>query len=157
MSKLSTIKDLAEKALDAEFERMEFQISKAEKYIAGMTLIVGFQLFETKDLVKNYWGFRILVGSSIILLALSLIFALLAIRVRDYGRLPRNGQLKELLEDKDADELDADQEITDMLLEVREGNAKLNDKNAVWLQLSGWFLLVGFLSVVLTQIMAAFH
>jgi hypothetical protein len=153
MSKLSVIKDTAEKAFEAEYNRTEYQITKAEKFIAGITAVMGFQIFEAKDLLKDHCYFKIMVGASLILLTLALIFTLLALRVRDYLSYSRGTELKDLLNDPEADEEKASREIADMLLGVREHNARLNDKNADMLRISGWLLLLGFLVVIATQIL----
>ncbi len=155
MSKLTVIKEAAEKAFDAERDRTDYHISKAEKFIAAITLVMAFQVHEAKDLVKET-PFTVPVCISLGLLALSLFFTLLAMRIRRFIGYSAGTELKELLEDQEADDQKAGQELADVLIEARDHNAGLNDRNATLLRIAGWLLLAGFLLVIGIQIAAVF-
>lgn len=152
MSKLSVIKDAAEKAFEAESGRREGQVAKAEKFVAGTAAIMSLQVFESKQLLKED-KFKLLVLISLIFLALAFLFAFLSMRVKGFVGFSRGSELPDLLKDEDANEETAEQEITNMLLQAREQNARLNDKNADLLRTSGWFILAGFVVVVATQLL----
>jgi len=145
---MSVIKDAAEKAFEAESSRTEYLLGKAEKIVAAVGAVTGFQLFGYKNQLLNWLA--------LMCLGLALLFALLAMRVKEFGSYPRENELLDKLSSDEITEEIEEQAISKVLLRAREQNACLNDQNATLLARSGFFLLLGFLLSVAAQMVGAF-
>ncbi|HTV48747.1 MAG TPA: hypothetical protein VMG59_09930 [Phycisphaerae bacterium] len=156
MSKISIIKDAAEKAMEAEFSRTEYLLGKAEKFVASVAVVMGFQLFDVKSLLKSSsLQVEVLFLLAFIVLIFSLFFSLCSMRVKNYVNYPRGNKLWHELEEEAISETNAEEIVAKMLLKAREHNAQLNDEKARLLFWNGWLLLIGYCLVLSSQLLAA--
>lgn len=152
-SKISVVKDAAEKGFEAESKRTENLFAKAEKLVAGVAAVTGFQVIDAKNLVKTQSS-EILNGSALVFLFFALFLAFLAMKVRDYVSYPRGNVLWDKLICKEVSAEAAEAAIALMLLKAKERNASLNDRNALLVAASCVALVLGFLFAVAAQLFA---
>ena len=146
MSKISIIKDAAERASSAESDRTGQLLRKAERFAAGTMLVAAFQLREAETMLESpSQQARGLYYLSLAALGVSLLCAFLAMRVKGCTDYPRGNKLWENLKPENVSEDSAQEALVQMLLKTREQNAQLNDAKAKLLFWCGWLLFAGFL------------
>ena len=157
MSKIAIVKEAAEKAMAAENERAHHLSGKAEKLVAGIIVVTGFQLLDTPTLLESSspWV-KILCCLALAVLSLSLLFGLSGMRLKNYEGYPRGDKLWENLKSEEVSEDAAGQAILQSLLKAREQNARVNDAKVNSLFWCGWLFFAGFLSVAGSQLLSAF-
>lgn len=155
MSKISIIRDAAEKAMAAENERAKRLDGRAEKLTATTIVVTGFQLLSAPNVLGSGspWaeGFNYLALGT---LALALFFGLYSMRIKGCADYPRGDRLWEILKPENVSEDAAEEALIQLLLKNREQNAKLNDAKARSLSRCGWLLFGGFLMVISSQLLA---
>lgn len=157
MSKISIVKEAAEKAIAAESDRTVRLLRKAEVFAAGIIVVTGFQLLDVKTLLESAsQPVRILSFLSLAVLFISLIFALRGMQLNGYADYPRGKKLWDNLQPENISEEAAQEAIVHLLLETREQNARFNDAKVKSLFWCGWLLFVGFLLVAGGQLLDAF-
>ena len=156
MSKITVVKETAEKAMSAENDRTKHLLGRAEKFMAGIIVVTGFQLLDVPTLLESpsQWV-KALCYLALAALSLSLFFGFCSLRLKGYAGYPRGDRLWENLKSEDVSEDAAELAIIQLLLKTREQNAKLNDAKAGLLFWCGWLLFAGFLLVVNAQLLAA--
>jgi hypothetical protein len=157
MSKVAIIKDAAEKAMAAERDRTGQLIGRAEKFIVGIIIVTGFQLWNAAILLESssQWV-KDLCCLALAVLSLSLVFGFCSLRLKGYAGYPRGDKLWENLKSEDVSEDAAEQAIIQLLLKTREQNAKLNDAKVGSLFWCGWLFFAGFVLVVSSYLLDAF-
>jgi hypothetical protein len=157
MSKISIVKEAAEKAIVAESVRTAHFLRKAERFAAGIIIVAGFQLLDAKTLLESSspWV-KILCCASLGVLGVSLFFAFCGMRDKGYADYPRGSKLWDNLKPENVSEDAAQEALVHLLLKTREQNAQLNDAKVNSLFWSGWLLFVGFLLVAGSQLLDAF-
>ena len=155
MSKISLIKETAEKAMAAETCRTDRLSGRAEKWTAGIIVVTGFQLVSAPNLIGSgsRWA-QWTCYSALAVLALSLFFGFCGMRFNGCADYPRGDKLWETLKPESVSQDTAEEAIIQMLLKSREQNAKLNDAKARALSRCGWLLFAGFLLVIASQLLA---
>jgi hypothetical protein len=146
VSKISIIKDAAEKAMAAENERTKLLLGRAEKFTAGIIVVTGFQLVSLPNVLgaSSPWaGYSSYLALAA--LGLSLFFGFYSLRLKGHAGYPRGDKLLENLKPDEVSEDAAEQAIIQLLLKNREQNAKLNDTKAISLSWCGWLFFAGFL------------
>jgi hypothetical protein len=157
MSKLSIVKDAAEKAMLAELNRAEALLREAGKLAAGIVVVMGFQLLDAKALLESSspWA-KISCYFSLVVLSLSLLLAFCSQQVKGYANYPRGNTLWDNLKPENVLEETAEEALVQMLLKTREQNARLNDAKARFLYWCRWLLFLGILLVIGSQLLDAF-
>lgn len=157
MNKILIAKDAAEKAMLAEIGRMESLLSRSGKVAAGILVVLGFQLLDTKTLLESssVWV-KFLCYLSLAALGLSLLFAFLASISKGFAGYPRGNRLWETLKPDHVTEETAEEAIVQLLLKNREQNALLNDAKERSLCWGGWIFLAAVLLVVASQLLDAY-
>ena|SRR5271155_669078 len=157
MSKISIVKEAAEKAIAAESDRTVHLLRQAGKFVAGIIIVTGFQLLDANTLLESSspWV-KILCCLSLAILGISLFFAVQGKRLKGYADYPRGNKLWDNLKPEIVSEDAAREALMQMLLKTREQNAQLNDAKANSLFWCGWLLFVGFLLVAGGQLLDAF-
>lgn len=152
MSKISLVKEVAEKAIAAESDRTEHLLRRAERLAAGIIILAGFQLLDVRSLLasSSQWV-GISCFSSLGVLAVALFFAFRGMRLKGQAGYPRGNKLWVNLKAEDISEDTAQEALVQMLLETREQNARLNDAKVNSLFWCGWLSFVGFLLVAASQ------
>jgi hypothetical protein len=158
MGKILIIKDAAEKALAAELVRTDSLARGAWKFVAGITVVLGFQLREIKAMVESPspWV-KILCCCSLVVLSTSLLLAFCALQRKGDGQYPRGNRLWENLKPDSVSDEAAEEALVQMLLQTREQNARLNDLRNRFLCWCGWLFLTGLLLVAGSQTLEAFE
>ena len=156
MSKISIVKEVAEKAIAAEADRTAHLLRKADTLAAGIIIVTGFQLLEANNLLGSspQWT-NLLYYLSLAVLSVSLFFAFRGMRVKGYVGYPRGNKLWDNLKPENVSEDAAQEALVQMLLQTREQNARLNDAKVISLFWCGWLLFVGFLLVASSQLLDA--
>ena len=156
MSKISIVKDAAEKALVAEAERTAQLLRKAYIFAAGTFIVTGFQLLGANSLLDaSLRWVNVLYYLSLAVLGVSLFFACCGMRVKGYANYPRGNKLWDNLKPESVSEEAAQEAIVQMLLQTREQNARLNDAKVNSLLWCRWLFFVGFLLVAGSQLLNA--
>jgi serine kinase of HPr protein (carbohydrate metabolism regulator) len=156
MSKITVVKEAAEKAMSAENDRTKHLLGRAEKFIAGTIIVTGFQLLNIATLLgsSSQWA-KVSFYVALAALSLSLFFGLCSMGLKSHAVYPRGDKLWENLKPEEVSESVAEQAIIQLLLKTREQNAKLNDAKVVLLFWCGWLFFVGFLSVISSHLLDA--
>ena len=157
MNKILIAKDAAEKAMTAEIVRMESLFSRGGKFIAGIIVVLGFQLLDAKTLLESAspWV-KFSCYASLAALGLSLLFAFGALASKGFAGYPRGNKLWETLKPDNVTEEAAEEAIVQLLLKTREQNALLNDARERSLFWCGWLFLAGVLLVAASQLLDAY-
>jgi hypothetical protein len=157
MSKISIVKEAAEKAAAAESDRTARLLRKAEMFAAGITIVIGFQLLDVKTLLESAsQPVKYLSYLSLAVLFISLVFAFRGMQLKGYADYPRGKKLWDNLKPENISEEAAQEALVQLLLETREQNARLNDAKVKSLACCGWLLFAGFLLVAGSQLLDAF-
>ena len=156
MSKILIVREAAEKAIRAESDRTVLLLRKAERFAAGIIIVMGFQLLDVKTLLESPspWV-KISCYLSLAALGISLFFAFRGMRVKGYADYPRGNKLWDNLKPENVSEDAAQEALVQMLLQTREQNARLNDAKVNSLFWCGWLLFAGFLLVASSQLLDA--
>ena len=154
MSKISIVKEAAEKAIVAESDRTAQLLRKADMLAAGTIVVTGFQLMDANNVLgsSSHWT-DILYYLSLAGLSAALFFAVHGMQVKGYAGYPRGKKLWETLKPENISEDAAQEALVQMLLETREQNARLNDAKIKSLFWCGWLLFAGFLLVAASQLL----
>ena len=155
MSKISLVKEVAEKAIAAESDRTVHLLRKAEIYAAGIIIVTSYQLLDIKILVQSSPWVRILGLVSLAFLGVALFFAFRGMRLKGQADYPRGNKLWVNLKPENITEDAAQEALVQMLLETREQNARLNDARVSALFWCGWLFFSGFLLVASSQLLDA--
>ena len=156
MNKITIVKEAAEKAMAAECERTKCLLARAEKFIAAVIVVAGFQSLNTATLLESSSQLvKILCCASLAVLSLALLFGFYSLRLKGYASYPRGDKLWESLKAENISEDAADQAIIQLLLKTREQNAKLNDAKSNSLFWCGLLFVVGFLVTVSSHLLFA--
>ena len=141
----------------AEAGSTETLLRGAGKLTAGIIIVIGFQLFDTKTLLESTspWV-KLLCFSSLAVLAVSLIFAFVGLRVTGFANYPRGNKLWENLKPDNITEEAAEEAVVQMLLKTREQNAQLNDLKARSMFWCAWLFFSGVLLVTGSQLLDAY-
>ena len=153
MSKISMVKEVAEKAIAAEAGRTMHLVRKAEIYAAGIIITTGYQLLDVKALLESSPWVRILCHSSLVVLAIALLFAFCGMGLKGQADYPRGNKLWVNLKPENISEEAAQEALVQMLLETREQNARLNDARVNALCWCGWLFFGGCLLVAGSQLL----
>jgi hypothetical protein len=156
MYKILIAKEAAEKAMLAENARTHHLLQKAEKFIAGLIIILGFQLLDIKTLLASPspWA-KITCYLSLAVLGMALLFAFASLGKKGYASYPRGNKLWDNIKPESVSEDLAEEAFVQMLLKTREQNALLNDamtRSNFW---SGWLFFLGLLLVAGSQLLDA--
>jgi len=156
MSKISIVKEVAEKAITAEADRTVHLLRKADTFAAGTIIVTGFQLLNANNLLgsSSQWA-NLLYYLSLAVLSVSLFFAFHGMRIKGYAAYPRGNKLWDNLKPENVSEEAAQEALVQMLLQSREQNARLNDAKVNSLFWCGWLLFAGFLLVAGSQLLNA--
>lgn len=153
---MAIAKEAAEKAMLAENDRTRYLLGLAEKFVAGIIIVTGFQLLGVPTLLESSPSWiNALCYLALAALSLSLFFGFYSMRLKGYAGYPRGDKLWETLKPENVSGDAAEQAVVQLLLKSREQNAKLNDATAGSLFWCGWLFFVGFLLVVSSQLLAA--
>jgi uncharacterized membrane protein len=148
------IMNVAFNALQAELNRGETLYKKAERLIAAVAVISGFQVLDMKTVISSQAGFYLIIGVvfSFVLLAASLVHAFLSIRVMEQKGYPEGRELLKRLEKsmKSAEKLTF--EISGLYLDITSANTIINNKRAGLLKIGGHLLLAALLAIVVTNV-----
>jgi uncharacterized membrane protein YtjA (UPF0391 family) len=156
MSKLSIVKDAAEKALLAELNRTEALLLDSGKLAAGAIVVMGFQLLDAKALLESSSPCaKILFYLSLVVLSVSLLLAFCGQQVKGYANYPRGNMLWDNLKPENVTEAAAEESLVQMLLKTREQNARLNEAKTRVLFWCRWLLFLGILLLVGSQLLDA--
>jgi hypothetical protein len=156
MSKISIVKESAEKAIAVESDRTVHLLWKAEKLAAGIIIVAGFQLLDVKTLLESSSQYvKASCYLSLAVLSISLLFAFCGMQIKAYSNYPRGKKLWDNLRPENVSEDAAQEALVQMLLDTREQNARLNDAKVKSLFWCGWLLFVGFLLVAGSQLLDA--
>ena len=155
MSKISIIRDAAEKAMAAETERTGQLLGRAEKLVAGIIVVTGFQLLAISRLLypPSHWA-KATCYASLAALVLSLAVALCGLRLNGNAGYPRGDKLWENLKGDDVSDEAAESGVIQLLLKNREQNARLNDAKARLLSWCGSLFFVAILLVIASHLLA---
>lgn len=157
MNKVLIAKEAAEKAIAIESVRTACLQRKAEMYALAIIIVVGFQLLNIKILVESSISWvKGTYGLSLVVLSFSLIFAILAMRLKGYADYPRGNRIWDTLKPESVTEDAAQEALVQLLLKTREQNALLNDAKINILSWCGWLFFAGFLLIVGSQLLDAF-
>ncbi len=157
MSKISIVKEAAEKAIATEQERTGLLLRKAYMLAAGAIIITGFQLLDSNNLLgySTMWS-NILYCLPPAVLSFALFFAFRGMQLTGYTGYPRGNKLWDALKPENVTGDAAQEALVQMFLDTREQNARLNDAKAKCLSWSGWLLFTGFLLVAGSQLLIPF-
>jgi hypothetical protein len=158
MNKVTIVKDAAEKAMTAESERTRRLFARAEKSIAGIIVVVGFQLLDFTTLLESSspWV-KISSCLALAVLSLALFFSFSGLRLKGYADYPRGDKLWENLKSEEVSDEAAELAVIQLVLKTRELNAKLNDAKARSLAWCGWLFFAGFLLAIGSHVLDAFE
>ena len=154
MSKISIVKEAAEKAIVAESDRTAQLLRKADMLAAGTIVVTGFQLMAANNVLgsSSHWT-DILYYLSLAGLSTALFFAFRGMQAKGYAGYPRGKKLWDTLKPENVSEDAAQEALVQMLLDTREQNARLNDAKIKSLFWCGWLLFAGFLLVAASQLL----
>jgi hypothetical protein len=156
MSKLTIVKEAAEKAMAAEGGRTRQLTGRAERFIAGAIIVTGYQLLDLAGSLasSSLWA-KVCCHLALAVLGLSLFFGFYSLRLKGYAGYPRGDILWETLKPENVSADAAELAVIQLLLKTREQNATLNDAKAKSLSRCGWLLFAGVLSVVGSHLLDA--
>ena len=156
MNKTTIVRDAAEKAMVAECDRTRQLLGRAEKFIAGIIIVAGFQLLDIATLLDSSspW-IKASCYLALVVLSVSLFFGFCSMQFKGYAGYPRGDKLWENLKSEDVSDEAAELAVIQLLLKTREQNAKLNDSKTGLLFWCGWLFFVGFLLVVGSHLLDA--
>jgi hypothetical protein len=157
MSKLSMVRDMAEKVLLAELSRTQSLLQEAGKLAAGIVIVLGFQLLDARTLMDSSspWAKKACYLSFIVLSA-ALWLAFCGMQAKGYTSYPQGNTLWDKLKPENVSETDAEEALVQMLLKTRDQNARLNDAKVRVLYWCRWLLFAGILVLVGSQLLDAF-
>lgn len=133
---------------DEEADRYTKLAGRAQLYLSIVTLYVAAFAFKFEDIQKFIDPFGVskyLAISVAIVLSLSLLATLMAIRIRSYEALADPEEIIKGFADEeptDSDFLDA--RIADLAVATNQ-NSKINNCVANWLEAASWLLVAGLL------------
>ena len=158
MSKQDIVLYHVEKAFSTEQTRLKNLDDKADKFIAAISVVMGFQLIDLKALTLKGTSEAVLSTwisiASLSALGFALAFELLARRVRNYGGYPRGTYIHDQVMDSDTNEEDAKLQVAAIYVKAHDQNALLSDGRARWLSICGWLLLIGFMLAVVSRVLS---
>jgi hypothetical protein len=156
-NKILIMKSAAEKAMAAEAVRTESLVREAGKIVAGILIVLGYQLLDAKTLMESpSRGVKILAGLSMLILGISLLLAFAGLTAKGYASYPRGSKLLDTLKPESVTEEAAEEGLVQLLLKTREQNALLNDAKARSLYWSAWCFFAGILLVAASQLFDAY-
>lgn len=156
MSKMTIVKEAAEKAMAAESDRTQQLSGRAEKLVAGIIIVTGFQLLDTPTLLDaSSSPVKVTCYLSLAALALAALLGFWSLRLKGYAGYPRGEKLWETLKSEDVSEEAAEQAVIQLLLKNREQNAKLNDAKTGSVFWCGWLMFAGIVLVMASHLLDA--
>ncbi len=156
MSKITIVKNAAESAMTAENERTKQLSGRAEKLLAGIILVAGYQLSDVPTLLdsSSTWV-KCSCYASLLVLGMAAFSGFSSLRVKGYAGYPRGDKLWESLKSDEVTAEAAEQAVVHLVLKTREQNARLNDAKAGWIFWCGWLLFAGILLVAASHLLDA--
>ena len=157
MSKLSMVRDMAEKVMLAELNRTQSLLQEAGKLTAGVVIVMGFQLLDARALMDSSspWAKKTCYLTFIVL-SMALWLAFCGMQSKGYTSYPHGNTLWDKLKPETVSEVDAEEALVQMLLKTRDQNARLNDAKVRVLYWCRWLLFGGILLLVGSQLLDAF-
>ena len=160
MKKLDVIFRVSEKAFSAEARHAEHLTGKAEKYVGALAAVVALQLVDLNR-VTAHGTYKVMIPvwfaiGAMAALGISLILALLSMRVRKYFTYPVGKAIVDQLKADTITNEDAQYKIALMYFDAQKGNARINSVRAKTLSVSGALLVLGFLLAVASQLAVRF-
>jgi len=148
MSKEDIVLQHSEKAFLSEENRANYLENKAEKFIAAIVVIIGLHLVDINKLTftgtcqtqLSSW----FAAAALVAFGIAIVVALLSRRIENYLSYPRGKSLIDELSDSRIGDEESKLLIAHMYLRFHDQNARINDKRAKLLSLSGHFLVTGF-------------
>jgi hypothetical protein len=141
----------AEKAFKQELDSVVQLTTKAEKYLAAAGAILTLKVLDRfyAPIAGQTTARSALVAFGVVLLLLSMLAALISIRVQQYHTYPPQRKLlKDFLEPSLLTPDAARLMLTKMYLDARGENRLINRSRARLLEWSGAFLVCGFLILI---------
>lgn len=149
MGKLDLIFDESAKAFYDEWERTERLRNLGEKVVAAVAVVVGFHLIEIENVaLAGAWLETLrswLAVCALLALGVSLVLALLSMRIGAFVGRPRGMTLIDELRDPEITDEAAKVKIAKMYLQATEINARINDRRGRLLLFSSVLLVMGFI------------
>lgn len=156
MSKITIVKEAAEKAMSDESDRTKQLSSRAEKFLAGILIVAGFQLLDTPTLLDSASSpVKFTCYAALAALGVAAFLGFWSLRSKGNAGYPRGDKLWETLKSDDVSNDAAELAVVQLLLKNREQNAKLNDSRAKSLTLCGWLLFGGIVLVGVSHLLDA--
>lgn len=159
MEKVDVVFEQSEKVFYDETQRAERMRDLAEKMIAAVAVVVGFQLIEIDSLLLvSTWQETLRAGLAICALttlSTSLVLAFLGMQIGESYGPPRGMALINELKDSALTDDMAKIMIAKMYLEAYEINGGINDRRARRLVLGCTLLIVGFILAVASYLMGS--
>ena len=148
MDKIELLAIESEKAYNSEIRRMDTLTDRADKFIAAVAIVAGFQLTQVENLdFTGGWIEQIpdwLTLLSLAILGIAILFAAASMNLREYYSYPLGEKLLEELKGDDVDNDSARVKVARMYLKWHDTNSRANDGRARYLTISGILLIVGF-------------
>ena len=153
MTKLSIAREAAEKAFAVEEETAKQLLARAEKLLAGIIIVTGFQLLDVTYLLgsSSQWV-KALCCAALAALSLASFFGFCSLRLSGYSGYPRGDKLWENLKSETVSDETAEMAVIQLLLKNREQNAKLNDAKIRSLFWCRWLFFGGLSLVTASQL-----
>lgn len=158
INKVDLIYKESEKAFSYEEQRTRDLSSKAERYIAATSALLGFQLSAAGtpfaftgtavDIIASF-----LAVVSVIFLLATIAVVIFTHKIHSYKSYPRSMALIEQLESNKISDVEAKIKLSKMYLNNYTDNAVINDNRANHLQQSLYLLLIGFLLVMFSNLL----
>lgn len=157
--KLDIILEQCEKAFSAQTERGKRLTDKADKYVAAIGLIIGFQLLNLKKINFSEANIEIVSVIASILgfvgLVISIILAFISTTKLNYSSYPnKRCQWNTKVFDENLVEDTVKYNLSDMYIEASISNASINNRRSCELKWSGGFLIGGFILVSIGYILS---
>lgn len=152
--KLDLFLTVCSDALKAEQDAMDRLTGKAEKYLATIGVILGFQAVKLQELsfsgpsVRVACSIGVLSGIGFLIAAMAV--ALVSMRVREYPTFPVTGELEKLALTANDDM--AMSMTAKVYLALRDATLVVNEKRAALIKISGVILTIGLFLSVLGQL-----
>ncbi len=148
MDKIELLAIESEKAYNSEIKRMDRLTDRADKFIAAVAVVAGFQLTQVENLdFTGDWMAQLpdwLTLLSLAVLGIAILFAMASMNLRKYYSYPLGETLLDELKGDDVDDDSARVKVARMYLKWHDTNSKANDVRAQYLTISGILLIVGF-------------
>lgn len=139
-----------------EAKRTGQLLGRAEKLIAGIIVVTGFQLQDISRLLylPSPWA-KALCYASLAILSFCLLLTFCGFRLKGYASYPRGDKLWENIKNDNVSDDAVESGVIQLLLKNREQNAKLNDAKARILSWSASLFFMAVLLAIASRLLAA--